>query len=209
MSLNVVIDLSHHNGNVDFQQIKADPSGILGIIHKVTQGSQYVDPTYQTRRPIALGAGLLWGAYHFGVGGDGSEQADHFLSTVNPDATDLLVLDLEANTAGDSMTIPQAEDFVHHIHAVAGRWPGLYAGHYLRQNLDEDYSGILLNCWLWWAQYGPPAPRIHPAWQTWTMWQYTDGMVGNGQTSVLGAGHCDRDQFNGDADGLKRLWGVG
>ena len=34
--INVVIDLSHHNEKVDFKKIAAD--GIVGVIHKATQG---------------------------------------------------------------------------------------------------------------------------------------------------------------------------
>jgi len=45
-SINVVIDLSHHNGDVDLAQAAAD--GILGVIQKATQGTGYQDPTYRT-----------------------------------------------------------------------------------------------------------------------------------------------------------------
>ena len=44
-------------------------TGIVGVIHKATQGTTYVDETYASRRVEALACGLLWGAYHFGVGG--------------------------------------------------------------------------------------------------------------------------------------------
>lgn len=49
------------------------------MFHKVTQGTNYADPTYSTHRDKALAAGVLWGAYHFGTGADGVEQADFFL----------------------------------------------------------------------------------------------------------------------------------
>ena len=34
--INVVVDLSHHNENVDVVKMKAD--GIVAVIHKATQG---------------------------------------------------------------------------------------------------------------------------------------------------------------------------
>src|SRR5437870_8817789 len=71
--LNVVVDLSHHNRVADFNAVTAD--GIVGIIHKATQGFRFTDPKYQDRRSRALEVGLLWGAYHFGVGGEGSSLA--------------------------------------------------------------------------------------------------------------------------------------
>src|ERR1043165_2582768 len=93
--LNAVVDLSHHNGNVNLKKAKAD--GILGVIHKASQGQSNVDPDYEENRAKAEDAGLLWGAYHFGTGSDRVMQADHFLNTVDPDGDTLLVLDLEAN----------------------------------------------------------------------------------------------------------------
>ncbi len=78
--LNAVIDLSHHNQNLDFAAIAA--SGILGVIHKATQGLGYADPTYLDHKLSALDNDLLWGAYHFGTGSDGVQQAQQFLDVV-------------------------------------------------------------------------------------------------------------------------------
>ncbi len=91
--LNAVVDISHHNGNIDLQQAKGD--GIIGVIHKATQGMSGLDPMYVTNRTNAQAAGLMWGAYHFATGGDGVEQAQHFLDTVGTFQNTLLVLDLE------------------------------------------------------------------------------------------------------------------
>ena len=49
--LNAVVDLSYHNGLVTFA--KAKKTGLLGAIHKATQGTQYPDPKI---RSIDLGA---------------------------------------------------------------------------------------------------------------------------------------------------------
>lgn len=42
--INAVVDLSHHNRVEDFNAVKAD--GIVGVIHKATQGFRYTDPKY-------------------------------------------------------------------------------------------------------------------------------------------------------------------
>ena len=101
--LNAVVDLSHHNGTVDLQQAKGD--GIIGVIHKATQGLTGLDPMYQTNKAKAADAGLLWGAYHFATGGDGVEQAQHFLDVVGSVNNTLLVLDFEQNPSGSSMSL--------------------------------------------------------------------------------------------------------
>jgi GH25 family lysozyme M1 (1,4-beta-N-acetylmuramidase) len=46
--LNGIIDISHHNGNVNLAKAKED--GILGIIQKATQGQTFKDPTYERNR---------------------------------------------------------------------------------------------------------------------------------------------------------------
>ncbi|MCI0487525.1 MAG: glycoside hydrolase family 25 protein [Blastocatellia bacterium] len=204
--INVVVDLSHFNNVSDFDTVKQ--SGIVGVIHKATQGTGYKDSTYQSRKPEALAAGLLWGAYHFGEGGDGAAQADFFLSFVSPEPEDLLVLDFEQNPQGGSMTIAEAEQFVTEIFNKTGRWPGMYGGSYLKELLGSSTNPTLANCWFWLAQYGSNA--VVPAnWPTWTMWQYTDGVNGPEPHSVPGIGNCDRDQFNGEMEELEKLWGTG
>jgi hypothetical protein len=107
---------------------------------------------------------MLWGAYHFGTGADGVEQADFFMEKVQPDANSLLVLDFESNPQGPSMTLEEARAFVTHVQSVTGRFPGLYAGAYLKQLLGVGHDPVLANCWFIAkdARYGgrvPMGPR--------------------------------------------------
>ena len=207
--INAVIDLSHHNTVSDFGLVKAD--GIVGVIHKATEGLTYQDPAYASRRGPALAAGLLWGAYHFGDANDGRQQAEFFLSVVQPGPQDLLVLDLEqvydsSGNPAPSMTLAQAEDFLRTVQAATGRWPGLYGGSYVKGLLGNAQNAVLGSCWFWLSEYGS-TPSVPPNWATWTMWQYTDGSSGPEPHSVDGVGNCDRDQFNGDPAALLALWG--
>jgi GH25 family lysozyme M1 (1,4-beta-N-acetylmuramidase) len=203
--LNVVIDISHHNANPDFQQAKA--AGIVGVIHKATQGLTYKDPMYLTNRQKALDAGLLWGAYHFGDGSDGTAQADFFVSVINPDAATLMVLDFEPNTQGATMSLDGARAFVNEVNVKVDRFPGLYSGSLIKEQLGNNKDPVLAQCFFWLAQYGNTAV-VPLNWPTWTLWQYTDGNLGPQPHSVAGIGNCDRDKFNGDFDALNKLWGV-
>lgn len=54
-----VLDISHHNDVQSWADIRG--AGIVGIIHKATQGTGYADPTCLERALCALNAGLLWG----------------------------------------------------------------------------------------------------------------------------------------------------
>ncbi len=204
--INAVIDLSHHNTVTSFSAVRA--AGILGVIHKATQGSSYVDPTYAAHRQDATAAGLLFGAYHFGTAGDPDVQAEDFLATAGPNT--LLVLDFEGNPQGEDMSLQEAEHFVSHIKQVTGRYPGLYSGYTIKQALSaagitSPSQTVLSNCWLWISQYSN-APLIPKIWPAWTLWQYTDGAGGSGPYEVDGVGHCDRDYFNGTEDQLRSFW---
>jgi lysozyme len=204
--INAVIDIYHGEKISDIA--KAKQAGVLGVIQKATQGQTFTDPTFTAHRSLIKDAGLLFGAYHYGVGGDASGQADHFLSVAGDDG--LLVLDLEKNNHGSDMTLLEAEEFVHRIFVATGRYPGLYSGNVLKEALMA--AGIrradqteLSKCWLWLAQYGS-TPRIPPVWDRWTLWQYTDGAQGPTPHEVDGIGRCDRDQFNGTQAELDAFW---
>lgn len=184
-------------------------SGIIGVIHKATQGASFIDPTYDSRRPQALSAGLLWGAYHFGTGSDVQAQVDNFLDTVNPDSSTLLVLDFEPNPQGTTMSLAQAESFVDKVREATGRFPGLYSGQsFLKDTLRNNTDTILKNCFLWIARFSSIRPEIPPAFPFFTMWQYTDGALGPQPHQVPGIGRCDRERFNGDEAGVRRLFGA-
>ncbi|XP_011704869.1 PREDICTED: uncharacterized protein LOC105460123 [Wasmannia auropunctata] len=136
-----VVDLSHWDQSVDFKLAKED--GILGVIHKATQGLEYVDPKYAERRKVAEEEGHLWGAYHFGVGENGKGQAEHFLETVGDNSQVLLALDIEENRNGKNITPEQAEDFVAKVHEETGRFPLIYGSAYF---LKDFATPTLTEC---------------------------------------------------------------
>src|SRR5271170_4870345 len=89
-----VIDVYHGDPVLDFNLTRA--AGVVGVIHKATQGGAVVDQGYATRRKQALACSLNWGAYHFyDFTASPKAQADHFLSVAAPDADTLIALDWE------------------------------------------------------------------------------------------------------------------
>ncbi len=226
LGLDAVIDLSRSVTVTDFRAVRR--SGMLGVIHKATEGGDYLDTAYAVRRPQAEAAGLMWGAYHFGTGQtSGARQAAYFLSVARPGPRTLLALDLEANenNPNNSMRLDQAEEFVQAVAAATGRLPVVYvhptwangdplpnSGLSLGARITPD--SIVARCGLWIADYHD-SPEIPAAWEHtgWRLWQYAgDESVGKpayGQTNIVnGVSHCDRNLFNGDASELQRFWGA-
>lgn len=206
---NLVIDISSFQNHPDFNKIKA--AGIVGVIHKATEGVGFHDKAYAANKKAAKAAGLLWGAYHFGTGSPATQQADEFMSVAAVGNDELLVLDYEDNRHGTQMKLPGAREFVKRVFEKTGRHPGFYSGNTIRDHLGDTVDPELGKCWLWAAHYAdfPAAPKIHKTWAKWTLWQYTDGSLGPDPHTVDGVGKCDRDTFNGDAAALKAFWASG
>ncbi|WP_244442656.1 glycoside hydrolase family 25 protein [Azospirillum lipoferum] len=200
---NGVVDVSHHNSVSSFSTVKSD--GIVAVIHKATEGSTYQDPQYPSRRTAAKSAGLLWGSYHFATASDVQSQLDNYLGYADPSANDLICIDYESSSSG-TMSLAQLEDFVTRIHQKLGRYPVVYGGSLLRENLQGVTSTVLSSCPLWFARYSSQPSALPSAWSNWTLWQYTDGQSGPEPHTVNGIGNCDRDTFNGTAAELQAQW---
>lgn len=201
--LNAVVDLSHHNTVTSFAAARA--AGVLGVIHKATEGTDFVDAVYNERHAQATAADLLWGAYHFAHRGDVARQVSHFLDVAG--TADLLVLDFEPNARTGTMTVEEAEAFVSEVKQRTGRFPVLYSGQsFLREQLGNRTDTVLARCPLWLARYSTLPPDLPKAFKTFVLWQYTDGSAGPQPHQAPGIGRCDRDKFNGDEPTLRAFW---
>ena len=136
-----VIDISHHEAPIDFAKVAAD--GIVAIIAKATQGTTYVDPAYATFKRAASSYKFLWGSYHFGTGADVKAQVSHYLATAKPRDNELICLDFETNPTGSSMTLKQARQFVSLVEEGTGRYPVLYGGAWLKEQLSGKADDLL------------------------------------------------------------------
>jgi len=201
----LVVDLSHHNANPDF--VKAKAAGLVGVIHKATQGSGFVDSQYAKRKKAALQAGLLWGAYHFCTGADVDAQVRNFITTTKPDGSFLLAMDFERNEAdpSSSVSLVQGKAFLAAVEKKTGQRPTIYTGSYMYDLLQKKPDPTLAKYRVWWARYAA-TPQLHPTWSNYWLWQYTDGHSGPQPRSVDGIGFCDCDHYDDTAAMLTASW---
>src|SRR5476651_1105670 len=125
IGIDAVIDISHNVVVSDFNAVRRS-GNIMAVIHKSSEGGDWVDPSYAVRRPQAEAAGLLWGAYHFGTRQfSGERQAASFLAAVRPGPATLMALDFEPNDHNprNTMTLAQAEQFVLTVLHATARFP--------------------------------------------------------------------------------------
>jgi GH25 family lysozyme M1 (1,4-beta-N-acetylmuramidase) len=167
-----VIDLSHWQGDaVDFTAIKG--SGIIGAIHKATEGSGVYDAAYDKNRSNAELAGLAWGAYHFLRPGDMVDQAEFFLKYAKPDDFTLLAADHEDS----GVSLNDLKVFLQVVRRRSGINAVVYSGSVIRQQLGDVRDVILAQHRFWLSYYTteeqPPAwPKA--TWPEYWLWQYTN-----------------------------------
>lgn len=185
----------------------AKAAGVLGIIHKASEGTEITNQgVYKRVRQMAKDAGLLWGAYHFNGAQKPKDQVEFFMKSADPDDNTLMMFDWEASKMG----LSAAEDFVGRLDAELGRPCCIYSGNDAKEKIVgvNEFLGKhkLIIC-----QYGP-RPKIQKSWEDWFLWQYTDGTTKSyGPRSVPGipgnSNHqLDCNWYRGTVEHLKQQW---
>ena len=200
MTTTQVIDLSHWNTVQSFASVKA--AGVVGVIHKATEGNYNTDPEFRPRHADACEAGLLFGAYHFGTGNPVGEQVSRFCGEVGDHPDLLLALDLEDYS--NPMTLSQAREFIEGVEARMGRSCVLYSGNRIKELLGSKVDPWWGTRRLWLAHYTTGTPTCQASWSTYWLWQFTD----TGKVSGM-SGDTDLNHFQGTHDALRAEWSGG
>ncbi len=184
-----VIDIYHGDNVTDFAKVKA--SGIIGVIHKASQGTSIPDHAYASRRKQALAAGLLWGAYHFMSLEDGAAQAEHFLSMADVDASTLVALDWE-NVGNAEPSAHLAGAFLQEVASKINRRPVIYSGNVAKEQI-VGVDTFFAQHKLWLCQYGPHW-IVQQSWKAPWLWQNNGDSYGPGPHHIPGiSGLCDNN----------------
>ena len=195
----VGIDVSHHQGDIDFKQVAADLRCFVYL--KATEGTSYKDPRAKEYAEAAQKAGLLIGYYHFArpKAGDAAAEARAFLAaSAGLPAADLVpALDLEAfergHTLSDVALSKWAETWLATVSAaIGGKKPLIYLNRSWGNKMQPATTPVK-GYPLWFANYvrgddpGVPTrePRLPTIWTTYSLWQFTEkGRVKGIKTSV-------------------------
>lgn len=186
-------DISSYQGNPDMGAVGGGGNDF--VIIKVTESTNYVNPTWQAARGNAHAAGLIVGLYHFAGNGNPQAEAQYFLNTVGGlQDGEFLVLDWEV--PGDAANWSKA--WLDAIQAATGVKPFVYLNQYYVNNFD--WSAVQAAGYpLWVAIYDGDPATFQPMkfWGAPLLKQYTDA------AQIPGiAGNVDRNSFNGDRNAL-------
>ncbi|AUM99579.1 GH25 family lysozyme [Clostridium botulinum] len=151
------IDISMHNGSINFGAVKSN--GIEVVIIKATEGVNYVDPYLNTHYNGAKAQNIDIGFYHFmSEKTSPIQQAIDFWNTIKGKQFNVLpCLDIETNNMGRSQRLisDRCIEFLEKFKSLSGYNCLIYTGGYFgRDNLDsrvKKYPG-------WIAHYGVEKP---------------------------------------------------
>lgn len=200
-----IVDISHYDNVAPGGFVQLRAAGYLGVINKASQGSGMTDKTYRLRLGPARDAGLLYGAYHYLTHEDVGDQVKHFLDVVGMPEGRLLALDHEDRR----VDLGTARAFCERIHEATGRWPVLYSGFLIKEQIsktkkDPFWSGIRL-----WLSHYSKNPTWPPTWEAPWIWQFTGDGQGPSPHTVPGItidGGMDINSWAGTDEELKAQW---
>lgn len=162
------IDVSGYDPHTDWGLVAGD--GVSWAYIKATEGYSYHNPYLATDWRASRAAGIPRGVYHFfRPADDGKKQAEHMLSVLGHDTTDMLVpvIDWEVSDGvSGAKQIQGILDFNAHVKSVLGINCKLYYSASWPANFDG--FGVFDSFYKWIAQYGPKCTV------PFDVWQYTD-----------------------------------
>jgi len=175
------IDVSRHQGKIDWRAVAGDGTGFVFI--KATEGVGYSDPRLAENSAGAAEAGIPAGFYHFArVHNDPTQEARWFASVAGQYETVLPhVLDIEdARVSLQRLLTPDellewVLAWLHEVRAVTRKPCMIYSGaHFINERLAPAKGSAELRSYpLWVANYGVTTPISNPIWDRWSVFQYT------------------------------------
>ncbi len=180
------IDVSHHQGKIDWQRVAADD--VAFAIIKATEGGTHADTQFATNLREARAAGLAVGAYHFFTFcRPGADQAKNFIAVV-PRGEPLLPPVVDIEFGGNCPQRPSPEQLNAELAAFLGPVEmafGKQAIFYLTDEAADAYSAGIMARRRWLRSLA-----IRPGGSDWIYWQYhnmgrVDGITGDVDLNVL------------------------
>ena len=191
------VDVSHHQGNIDWRSLAADGTDFAYI--KATEGGDWTDSMFIENWQESDEAAVLRGAYHFyTLCTPGAEQAAHLIATV-PNEERMLPPAVDLEFGGNCSERPSVESFrtgfdrfLDRIHTHYRKTPVVYTnGTFYDHYLADDPPDVI-----WWIM----SPIVEPLGEPqWTFWQHFPGPRDGVE------GRIDRNAFKGDINALEEL----
>ncbi|MDQ7160604.1 GH25 family lysozyme [Lactococcus lactis] len=154
------IDISSYQAELNAGIVPSD-----FVIIKVTEGTNYINPTWEEQAGQVIQTNKLLGFYHFASTGNPIAEADFFVSVVKDYiGKAVLVLDFEAGAINAWGNIG-ARQFLNRVKEKTGVYPMIYMSAEVTRQFN--WSIVSGNNALWVAQYASMSPTGYQS-EPWT-----------------------------------------
>jgi len=195
-------DVSGYQPWVDWGSVAANGGQFAYV--KATEGTTYTSPSFASQYNGSANAGLVRGAYHFGLPdvSSGSSQANFFVGNGGGWSADGRtlppMLDIEYNpytqaghdtcySLSPGQMVSWIADFSTTVQSRTGRYPLIYTTTAWWNTCTGSSPAFASTNPLFLARYGATPGTLPAGWASQTLWQYSDSGIFPG----------DQDQFNG------------
>lgn len=195
------VDVSHYQGEINWKVLSGE--GIDFAFIKATEGSSYVDPTYEYNSCEAAKTDLKIGAYHFfSFDSAGSAQAENFIAAVGkgegmlPPTVDLEPYGGYKRSLPAKETVkPELDTLLVALEEYYGKKPIIYTTELAyKKYLSGGYEEYDI-----WIRNVLTSPKLSDS-REWRFWQYSDrgrlkGYSGEERFIDLNVFRGTRDEF--------------
>ena len=195
------VDVSHYQGEINWKVLSGE--GIDFAFIKATEGSSYVDPTYEYNSCEAAKTDLKIGAYHFfSFDSAGSAQAENFIAAVGkgegmlPPTVDLEPYGGYKRSLPPKETVkPELDTLLVALEEYYGKKPIIYTTELAyKKYLSGGYEEYDI-----WIRNVLTSPNLSDS-REWRFWQYSDrgrlkGYSGEERFIDLNVFRGTRDEF--------------
>lgn len=167
------IDVSRHQGDIDWPSVKESSPKLAFIYVKCTEGATYLDPKFSKNVQGAHAQGFMVGAYHyFRMTSSAHDQFRNFKGQIDKIVLDLIpMVDVETN---DGKTRRELQDslqvFLELLEKEYGKKPMLYG---TNRSYNEFCAPEFNDYPMYIGRYGNDAPVVKGP-SHFTIWQYSE-----------------------------------
>lgn len=168
------IDVSNHNGRINWDKVAADKNGVIFVYIKSTEGATYTDPRFVENAKGATTAGLHVGAYHyFRMTSSAHAQFKNFKRALDSVPFDLIpMVDVETREKKPVVEFRDSlAEFIRLLENAYGIHPAIYGTNRSYNELCGNHFDLKYPLYI--GRYGSSAPVVSGK-SHYTVWQYSE-----------------------------------
>lgn len=167
------IDVSHHQGNIDWMKVRKAQPKLAFVYVKCTEGRNHVDPKFKVNAEGAAAVGYKVGAYHyFRMTSSAHEQFENFRAQMDAVHIDLVpMVDVERNDGKPRKELQDSlQVLLNLLEKAYDKMPMIYG---TNRSYNEFCAPEFNHYPLYIGRYGKNKPVVRGP-SHYTIWQYSE-----------------------------------